>query len=44
MDPEDPNLYQVGLADCSVGKILHEMTQRFGFRTIDVFVSATGFM
>ncbi len=35
-NPEDPNLYQATFKLLSKGQIIHEFSQRFGFRTIDV--------
>jgi len=33
---EEPNLYNVKFSLTSKGKVLHEMTERFGFRTVEV--------
>lgn len=35
-NPEYPNLYQVKFELHSKGQVLHEMTTRFGFRTVEV--------
>lgn len=35
-NPEDPNLYKVTFSLYSKGEVVHEFTQRFGFRTIEV--------
>ena len=35
-NPEDPNLYMVKFSLSAKGKIVHETTQRFGFRTVEV--------
>ena len=35
-NPESPNLYKVTFDLFSNGKLIHEMTSRFGFRTVDV--------
>lgn len=41
-NPENPNLYQVVVYVKEEGKVVHEMTQRFGFRTIE-FREGDGF-
>jgi hypothetical protein len=35
-NPEDPNLYSVKFSLISKGKTIHETTERFGFRTVEV--------
>ncbi len=35
-NPEDPNMYAVKFKLVSKGQIIHEISERFGFRTIDV--------
>lgn len=35
-NPEDPNLYSVKFRMISKGKTVHETTERFGFRTVEV--------
>ncbi|MCM8568453.1 glycoside hydrolase family 2 [Gramella jeungdoensis] len=35
-NPEDPNLYNVKFELISKGKAIHEMTERFGFRTVEL--------
>ncbi|MCW0481817.1 glycoside hydrolase family 2 TIM barrel-domain containing protein [Gaoshiqia sediminis] len=35
-NPENPNLYQVTVSLISKGKVVHEVTERIGFRTVEV--------
>ena len=35
-NPEDPNRYAVKFSLISKGKVVHELTEKFGFRTVDV--------